>query len=94
MRKDDPKVQEFIKNYKAEYGIRADQIAAQAYNALYIYAEALRNAGEADRDAFRDALAEINGFEGISEYSHVMKKAIVEMTPVLAIKDGKFQLFE
>ena len=63
--KDDPKVQEFIKNYKAEYGIEPDQFAAQAYDALYIYAEALKNAGEADRDAFRDALAEIKGFEGI-----------------------------
>ena len=60
--KDDPKVQEFIKNYKAEYGIEPDQFAAQAYDALYIYAEALKNAGEADRDAFRDALAEIKGF--------------------------------
>lgn len=93
--KDDPKVQEFIKNYKAEYGIEPDQFAAQAYDALYIYAEALKNAGEADRDAFRDALAEINGFEGILGAFSFDEEGDVEMTPtVITIKDGKFQLFE
>ncbi len=93
--KDDPKVQEFIKNYKAEYGIEPDQFAAQAYDALYIYAEALKNAGEADRDAFRDALAEIKGFEGILGAFSFDEEGDVEMTPtVITIKDGKFQLFE
>ena len=39
--------------------LQPDQFAAQAYDALYIMAEGLKNAGEADRDALRDALAEI-----------------------------------
>lgn len=93
--KEDPKIKEFIKNYKAEYGIEPDQFAAQAYDALYIYAEALKNAGEADRDAFRDALAEIKGFEGILGKFSFDKEGDVEMTPtVITIKNGKFQLFE
>ena len=64
-KKHDPKVQEFVKNYEAEYGHKPDQFAAQAYDALYIMAEGLKNAGEADRDALRDALAEIKDLEGI-----------------------------
>lgn len=93
--KQDPKVQEFIKNYKAEYGKEPDQFAAQAYDALYIYAEALKNAGEADRDALRDALAEIKGFKGVLGEFSFDKDGDVKMTPtVITIKDGKFQLFE
>ncbi|USK59291.1 ABC transporter substrate-binding protein [Peribacillus asahii] len=93
--KEDPKVQEFIKAYEAEYGKKPDQFAAQAYDALYIYAEALKNAGEADRDAFRDALAEIKDFEGILGSFSFDKDGDVEMEPtVITIKDGKFQLFE
>ncbi|MFJ8267142.1 ABC transporter substrate-binding protein [Peribacillus asahii] len=93
--KEDPKVQGFIKAYEAEYGKKPDQFAAQAYDALYIYAEALKNAGEADRDAFRDALAEIKGFEGILGSFSFDKDGDVEMEPtVITIKDGKFQLFE
>jgi len=93
--KEDPKVQGFIKAYEAEYGKKPDQFAAQAYDALYIYAEALKNAGEADRDAFRDALAEIKGFEGILGSFSFDKDGDVEMEPtVITIKNGKFQLFE
>lgn len=93
--KEDPKVQEFIKNYKAEFGKEPDQFAAQAYDALYLYAEALKNAGEADRDALRDALAEIKGFEGVLGNFSFDKDGDVKMTPtVITIKDGKFQLFE
>ncbi|MFJ8246016.1 ABC transporter substrate-binding protein [Peribacillus asahii] len=93
--KEDPKVQGFIKAYEAEYGKKPDQFAAQAYDALYIYAEALKNAGEADRDAFRDALAEIKGFEGILGSFSFDKDGDVEMEPtVITIEDGKFQLFE
>jgi branched-chain amino acid transport system substrate-binding protein len=93
--KDDPKVQDFVKKFEAEYGKKPDQFAAQAYDALYIMAEALKNAGEADRDALRDALAEIKDFPGILGNFSFDKDGDVVMDPtVLIIKDGKFQLFE
>ncbi|MDQ0219219.1 branched-chain amino acid ABC transporter substrate-binding protein [Peribacillus cavernae] len=93
--KEDPKVQEFIKKYETEYGKKPDQFAAQAYDALYIMAEGLKNAGEADRDALRDALAEIKDLEGILGSFSFDKDGDVEMDPiVLTIKDGKFQIFE
>lgn len=93
--KDDAKVKEFVQKFEAEYGKKPDQFAAQAYDALYIYAEALKNAGEADRDAFRDALAEIKDLEGVLGKFSFDKDGDVVMDPtVLIIKDGKFQLFE
>jgi len=93
--KEDPKVQEFVKKYEAKYGMAPDQFAAQAYDALYIYAEALKNAGEADRDAFRDSLAEIKGLEGIlGEFSFDEEGDVIMDPTVLIIEDGKFVVFE
>ena len=93
--KDDPKVQEFVEKYEAKYGMAPDQFAAQAYDALYIYAEALKNAGEADRDAFRDSLAEIKGLEGIlGEFSFDEDGDVIMDPTVLIIEDGKFVIFE
>jgi branched-chain amino acid transport system substrate-binding protein len=93
--KEDPKVQGFVKNYEAEYGLAPDQFAAQAYDAMYIMAEGLKNAGEADRDALRDAIAEIKDLEGILGKFSFDKDGDIVMEPnVVTIKDGKFQLFE
>jgi branched-chain amino acid transport system substrate-binding protein len=93
--KEDPKVQEFVEKYEAKYGMAPDQFAAQAYDALYIYAEALKNAGEADRDAFRDSLAEIKGLEGIlGEFSFDEEGDVIMDPTVLIIEDGKFVIFE
>lgn len=93
--KPDQKVQDFVKKYEEKYGKKPDQFAAQAYDALYIMAEGLKNAGEADRDAFRDALAEIKDLDGILGKFSFDKDGDVVMEPtVLIIKDGKFQLFE
>ncbi|AZU64200.1 ABC transporter substrate-binding protein [Neobacillus mesonae] len=93
--KQDPKVQDFVKKYETEYGKKPDQFAAQAYDALYIYAEALKNAGEADRDALRDSLAKIKDFPGILGNFSFDKDGDVVMEPtVLIIKDGKFQPFQ
>lgn len=93
--KDDPKVQDFNKKYEAEYKKKPDQFAAQAYDALYIVAEALKNAGQADRDKLRDALLEIKDFEGILGKFSFDKDGDVVMEPtVLIIDEGKFKIFE
>lgn len=93
--KAEPKVQDFVTKYETEYGKKPDQFAAQAYDALYIMAEGLKNAGEADRDALRDALAQIKDLDGVLGKFSFDKDGDVVMDPtVLVVKDGKFQLFE
>ncbi|WP_053363659.1 ABC transporter substrate-binding protein [Bacillus sp. FJAT-27251] len=92
--KDDPKVKEFVSKFEEEYGKKPDQFAAQAYDALYIYAEALKNAGEADRDEFRDALAQVKDFNGILGNFSFDDEGDVVMDPtVLIIEDGQFKEF-
>ncbi|MBS4189575.1 ABC transporter substrate-binding protein [Bacillus sp. FJAT-49705] len=93
--KENPKVQAFNEKYEAEYKMKPDQFAAQAYDALYIMAEALKNAGEADRDKLKEALLEIKDLEGILGKFSFDKDGDVVMDPtVLIIKDGKFKVFE
>lgn len=93
--KDDPKVQEFVKKFEDEHGKTPDQFAAQAYDALYILANALKNAGEADRDKVRAALAETKDFEGILGNFSFDEEGDVLMEPtVLVIEDGAFKVFE
>lgn len=93
--KDDQKVQDFVKKYEEKYGKKPDQFAAQAYDALYILADALKNAGEADRDAVRDALAKTKDFQGILGNFSFDKDGDVVMEPtVLVIDEGKFKVFE
>ncbi|WP_397539570.1 ABC transporter substrate-binding protein [Rummeliibacillus pycnus] len=89
------KVVDFNNKYKEAYGKLPDQFAAQAYDALYIYADALKRAGEADREAFHKALAETKDFEGILGKFSFDKEGDVVMEPkVVEIKDGKFIEFK
>ncbi len=93
--KNDPKVKAFVARYQKTYGKKPDQFAAQAYDALYIMAEALQKAGRADRAAFRDALAQVRNFSGVLGKFSFDAERDVEMEPnVLIIKGGKFQLFK
>jgi len=62
----DPKVVKFVGDYKAKYGEIPDALAAVAYDAAYIVADAITRAGEADRTKLRDALATTKDFAGVT----------------------------
>jgi branched-chain amino acid transport system substrate-binding protein len=92
--KPDPKVKTFVQKYDKAFGKKPDQFAAQAYDALYVMAEALKKAGTADRDKLRDALAATRNFNGVLGKFSFDSERDVDMEPtVLVIKNGKFQLF-
>lgn len=92
---EETKVVDFNTKYEAEYGKLPDQFAAQAYDALYIYADALKRAGEADRELFHEALAETKDFEGLlGNFSFDEIGDVVMDVKVVEIKDGKFVEFE
>ncbi len=89
-----PKVKAFVARYGKAYGRKPDQFAAQAYDALYILANALERAGAADRGRLRDALAATRNFDGVLGKFSFDAGRDVEMQPVvLIVKDGKFQPF-
>lgn len=94
-KKDDEKVKKFVEDYEAAYGMEPDQFAAQAYDGFYVMAEAIKNAGEADPDAIRDALAEIKDFEGVLGNMSFDEDGDIIMEPtVLIIEGDEYVVFE
>jgi branched-chain amino acid transport system substrate-binding protein len=92
--RNDPKVKAFVAKYEKAYGKKPDQFAAQAYDALYIMADALKRAGKADRTALRDALASTKNFQGVlGTFSFDAERDVVMEPNVLIVKGGKFQIF-
>ncbi|MBI3552453.1 MAG: ABC transporter substrate-binding protein [Elusimicrobia bacterium] len=61
-----PAIQNFVKKYKAKYGEMPDALAALAYDALFIAADAMGRGGDAGGDALRRALAATKGYKGVT----------------------------
>ncbi len=95
---DDPgaKNRAFVKAYMKKFGTAPDQFAAQAYDALYIMAAAVRNVKlsgnlEKDRTALRDALPRVRNFSGVGgPFSFNASRDAEQKGRVLTVKKGKF----
>ena len=89
--KDDPNpiVQGFVANFQAEHGEVPDALAACAYDAIRIVAQAIEAAGTVDRDALRDALAEVKDFDGVTGTITIdANRDALKTATILTIKDG------
>ncbi|MBM3476488.1 MAG: ABC transporter substrate-binding protein, partial [Armatimonadetes bacterium] len=90
--KDDPNavVQEFVKNFQAKYNEVPDALAACAYDAIRIVAQAIEAAGVEDRTAVRDALAKVSNFDGVTGKITIdEKRNAKKAATILTVKDGK-----
>lgn len=93
--KQDEKVQTFVKAFEGKYGKKPDQFAAQAYDGLYIMAQSLLAAGQADRNALRDELAKLTDFQGVSgKLSFDEKRTPIGEAVVVEAQGGKFIPFQ
>lgn len=94
--KDSEIVRKFVAAYKAKYNTAPDQFAAQAYDALYLYAKAIENSGTTtDRKKLRDALAEVKNIEGVTGNFSFDANRNPEMSiNILEVVDGKFVEFK
>lgn len=90
--KENEKIKKFVADYKAKYNKVPDQFAAQSYDALYIYANALEKAGSStDRKKLRDSLATIKDFQGVTgKFAFDDKRNPLMNATVLIVKDGQF----
>ncbi|VVE07922.1 ABC transporter substrate-binding protein [Pandoraea morbifera] len=94
----------FIGAYKAKYNVAPDQFAAQAYDAMYIAASAIKSVKisgnlEADRKALRDALPKVthDGATGKFAFRQAMGKNgkpagyDAQQAPIVSVtKGGKY----
>ncbi|MGB9661940.1 MAG: ABC transporter substrate-binding protein [Moorellaceae bacterium] len=85
-----PKVQAFVKAYKAKYNAEPDSFAALGYETAYLLADAIKRAGKVDPVAIKDALAATKDFEGITgkitmdAYHNPVKEVAI-----ISLVDGK-----
>lgn len=56
----------FVSEYEKAYKVKPDVFAALSYDSALLVAEAIKNAGDADPVKVAQAMAKINGFQGVS----------------------------
>lgn len=61
-----PKVAEFVKKYKSQYGKTPGAMAALGYDTAYALLDALKRAGSDDPAKIKDAINAIKGLEGVT----------------------------
>lgn len=85
----------FIASYKAKYNTTPDDVAALTYDSFGLLWQALKTAGKNDRQAVRDALAQIPQYEGVTGNMQFKEGSgdPVKSAVILKIKDGKFTWF-
>jgi len=86
---EDPKVQDFLAAFEAEYGKPADSFAALAYDAAQLVFDAIANADSTDPQAITDALAATEDFEGVTgTFSFDENHNPIKSAFVIELQDG------
>lgn len=86
-----PRIQEFIKKYKAKHNSVPDAMAALGYDSAMILFDAIKRAGTTDGAALRDAIAATKDFDGITgKITLDDKRNANKPAVILQVKDGKF----
>ena len=62
----DPQTAKFVEDYTAKYNTPPDDVAALTYDACGLIAAALKKSGKNEREALRESLAQISGYEGVA----------------------------
>ena len=62
----DPQTAKFVEEYTAKYNTPPDDVAALTYDACGLIAAALKKSGKNEREALRESLAQISGYEGVA----------------------------
>jgi branched-chain amino acid transport system substrate-binding protein len=90
-----PVATKFIEGYKTKYGSTPDDVAALTYDAFGLLWQALQAAGNVDRQAVRDALAKIPGYEGVTGNMQFQEGSgdPIKSAVILQVSGGKFVWF-
>jgi branched-chain amino acid transport system substrate-binding protein len=86
---------EFLDAYEKKFGKAPNAFAALGFDAYLVAIEAIENAGSADPQAIRDAVAKIKDFKGatgiitLDENGDANKSAVIKQ-----VKDGEFVYLE
>jgi len=86
----------FITAYKAKYNEEPDMFAAQYYDAVMILAKAMTEANSTDPAVYKDKLAALKDYPGVSGKTSFGSDREPMKSPIclITIKNGKFALLE
>ncbi|MBA2875774.1 ABC transporter substrate-binding protein [Thermaerobacillus caldiproteolyticus] len=88
----DPKIQEFVKAFKAKYNKSPDAFNALGYDTAYFLADAIKRAGSADPVKIKEALAKTKDLSLVSGTLTLDKNHDpVKSATILEYKDGEQQ---
>ncbi|HEX8846607.1 MAG TPA: ABC transporter substrate-binding protein [Pyrinomonadaceae bacterium] len=86
-----PAVQKFVTAYKARYSSSPDAIAALAYDAMMLLADALRRAGTTGGPKLRDAIAQTKNFNGVTGSITInAERNAVKPVAILELRNRQF----
>jgi len=86
-----PKIQEYIKKYKAKYNKEPDAMSFLAYDAGMILFDAIKKAGNTEGVNIKNELAKVKDYPGITGIITINgDRNAIKPAVVLEIKDGKF----
>jgi branched-chain amino acid transport system substrate-binding protein len=85
-----PRIQEFIKNFKARYGAVPDSMAATGYDAAMVAADGIARAKDVTGEAIAEAIAQTKEFPGVTGVITIdADHNAVKPAVVLEVKGGK-----
>jgi branched-chain amino acid transport system substrate-binding protein len=93
LNRDDPRplVQNFLKNYRKDYGQDADMVGASSYDAFMILVSAIKKAGT-DPKAIKKALLGTKDYNGLTGMiSRFVQGEVVKPVQIQVVKGGKFR---
>jgi|ADurb_Cas_02_Slu_FD_contig_51_1926680_length_1560_multi_5_in_0_out_0_1 branched-chain amino acid transport system substrate-binding protein len=91
-----PETDAFIKKYVEKYKEQPDMFSAQYYDAIMILAKAMTDAKSTDPSVFKDELAKLKDYPGVSGNTtfRADREPIKSPICLITVKDGEFFLLE
>jgi branched-chain amino acid transport system substrate-binding protein len=90
-----PAIQGFVTKYRERFGETPDALAGLGYDAAMILFDAIRRAGSTEGAAIRDALAQTQGYAGVTGTITLdAERNAVKPAVVLAVRDGALAYVE
>lgn len=92
----DARVRDFVAKYRQRYNENPIPHAAQAYDAVYILADAVKRANSVAPSALREAISQTTGLQLVTESPKFIENGddVGKRVLITKIQDGKFVLVE
>ncbi|MBY0471136.1 penicillin-binding protein activator [bacterium] len=85
-----PQVKKFVSRFSTTFGAEPTAIEALSYDAANILEQVLFSVGSSNRDAIRDGLKRIMGYQGVTGRISYLDGVFQRELNVLTVKGGKF----